>query len=289
VPVSYESSGQENPVKAARPQAAPANAVVFLGGGRITGALLAGLHLSGYNKPIIVHDRHAAKLRRLRQYGVAVEPSLSRALEQARLLVIAVRPDSLREVLQQMTGDHTVLAVSLAAGIPLAKLRRWAPPPLWWARAMPSPVARFGRGLTALTFDRNFPSAARREVRSFFSRVGTVLEVPESKFDAFTVTYSSSHGYHALAALAGAAQKLGLDRKTALTAAAHALADGILAWREGKVTLDDLLREAATPGGIAAAALAGMDKSGYKQIVRRGLQAGMRRARRSSKARQSGK
>jgi pyrroline-5-carboxylate reductase len=290
VPVSYESSGQETPVKAARRQAASPNAVVFLGGGRITGALLAGLHRSEYNKPIIVHDRHVAKLRRLRrQYGVAVEPSLSRALEQARLLVIAVRPDSVREVLQQMTGVHTVLAVSLAAGIPLAKLRRWAPPPLFWARAMPSPLARFSRGLTALTFDRNFPSAARREVRSFFSRVGTVLEVPESRFDAFTVTYSSSHGYHALAALAGAAQKLGLDRKTALTAAAHALADGILAWREGKVALDDLLREAATPGGIAAATMAGMDKSGYKQIVRRGLQAGMRRARRSSKARQSGK
>jgi pyrroline-5-carboxylate reductase len=277
-------------VKADRTQAAPPNAAVFLGGGRITGALLAGLHRSGYNKPIIVHDRHVAKLRRLRrQYGVAVEPSLPRALEKARLLVIAVRPDSVREVLKQVTGVHTVLAVSLAAGIPLAKLRQWAPAPLLWARAMPSPVARFGRGLTALTFDRNFPPRARREVRSFLSRVGTVLEIPESRFDAFAVTYSSSHGYHALAALAGAAQKLGLDRKTALTAAAHALADGILAWREGKATLDDLLREAATPGGIAAATMAGMDKSGYKQTVRRGLQAGMRRARRSSKARQSGK
>ncbi len=125
---------------------------------------------------------------------------------------------------------------------------------------MPSPVARSGRGLTALTFDRDFPAAARREVRDFFARVGRVLEIPESKFDAFTVTYSSSHGYHALAALAEAAEKLGLDRKTALTAAAHALADGILAWREGKISLDDLLHEAATPGGIAAATLARMDQ-----------------------------
>ena len=114
---------------------------------------------------------------------------------------------------------------------------------------MPSPVARSGRGLTALTFDRDFPAGARREVRDFFARVGTVLEIPESKFDAFTVTYSSSHGYHALAALAEAAEKLGLDRKTAMIAAAHALADGILAWRERSISLDDLLREAATPGG----------------------------------------
>ena len=42
------------------------NAIVFLGGGRITGALLAGLRLAGYGRPIVVHDRHARKLRQLR-------------------------------------------------------------------------------------------------------------------------------------------------------------------------------------------------------------------------------
>ena len=155
--------------------------------------------------------------------------------------------------------------------------------PVRWARAMPSPVARSGRGLTALTFDSRFPRPRRREVRDFFARVGQVLEIPESKFDAFTVTYSSSHGYHALAALAEAAEKLGLDRKTALTAAAHALADGILAWRESNFSLDELLHEAATPGGIAAATLASMDRSGYKRIVLRGLRAGMARARKNAK------
>jgi pyrroline-5-carboxylate reductase len=270
------------------------NATVFLGGGRITGALLAGLRLAGYQKPIVVHDRNPNKLRQLRrQYGVTVEPTLSRALERAHFLIVAVRPDSVRALLQEMNPiPHPEIAVSLAAGIPLASLRAWtgktttgrtrgrAVP---WARAMPSPVGRSGRGLTAVTFDRNFPAASRHEVRKFFSRVGGVLEIPESKFDAFTVTYSSSHGYHALAALAGAAQDLGLDRKTALTAAAHALADGILAWREGNIPLDDLLHEAATPGGIAATTMAGMDRSGYQRIVQRGLQAGMSRARRNAK------
>ena len=151
-----------------------------------------------------------------------------------------------------------------------------------WARAMPSPAARTGRGMTALTFARSFPAGARREVNNFFSRVGAVLEITENKFDAFTVTYSSSHGYHALATLTEAAEKLGLDRKTATAAAAHALADGILAWREASLSLDSLLREAATPGGIAAATLAGMDKSGYRRAVQRGLQAGINRARRNA-------
>jgi pyrroline-5-carboxylate reductase len=263
---------------------------VFLGGGRITGALLAGLRLAGYDQPIVVHDRNPGKLRQLRRkYGVGVESTLQRALEQAHLLIIAVRPDSVRELLRELKQiPHPVVAVSLAAGIPLANLHVWMGGTTMgrrvrWARAMPSPVARSGRGLTAVTFERNFPAAARREVWNFFVRVGGVLEIPETKFDAFTVTYSSSHGYHALAALAGAARDLGLDRKTAVTAAAHALADGILSWREGDLSLDALLREAATPGGIAAATMAKMDRSGYRRIVQRGLQAGMNRANKNAK------
>jgi pyrroline-5-carboxylate reductase len=260
------------------------SAIVFLGGGRITGALLAGLRLANYDQPIVVHDRHPQKLRQLRmQYGVKVEPDLHRAIEQARFLIVAVRPDSVRELLQQIGRVRPTITVSLAAGIPLKTLRAWMGLPVRWARAMPSPVARSGHGLTALTFDRDFPTASRREVRNFFASVGQVLEIPESKFDAFTVTYSSSHGYHALAALAGAAEKLGLDCKTAMTAAAHALADGVLAWRESNISLDALLHEAATPGGIAAATLASIDKSGYKRVVEKGLQAGMNRARKNAK------
>jgi pyrroline-5-carboxylate reductase len=262
------------------------NAVVFLGGGRITSALLAGLRLSGYKSPLVVHDRNPQKLRRLRrQYGVIAEPNLQRAVAQAHLLIIAVRPDSVRALLQNIAAiDRPLNAVSLAAGIPLANLRRWLPSPARWARAMPSPVCRSGDGLTALAFDRKFSRSARRTVEALFARVGSVLELPEKQFDVFTVTYSSSHGYHALAALANSAQKLGLDRKTSLLAAAHGLADGIAAWRKGNLPLDRLLHEAATPGGTAAATMDAMKTAGYHRAIQRGLEAGVARARKNSKA-----
>ncbi|MBZ5650602.1 MAG: NAD(P)-binding domain-containing protein [Acidobacteriia bacterium] len=265
------------------------NVIVFLGGGRITSALLAGLRLAGFRQPVVVHDRNAHKLRQFkRHYDVQVEPDLRRAVEQAHLLIVAVRPDAVRDLLEkigQIRKEQTrpLTAVSLAAGIPLKRLRTWLGRPVRWARAMPSPVARTGRGLTAVTFDGGLPAAARSEIRNFFSRVGTVLEIPETKFDAFTVTYSSSHGYHALSALAEAAEKLGLDGKTALTAAAHALADGVLAWRESHLSLDALLNEAATPGGIAATTVAKMDQAGYKRSVQQGLRAGMARAAKNAK------
>ena len=259
-------------------------ATVFLGGGRITSALVAGLRLAKYDQPIIVHDRNPAKLRQLKkQFGIIVEPNLHEAVGQAGLLIIAVRPDSVSELLRQIEINRPLSAVSLAAGIPLSKLRARLRSPVRWARAMPSPVCRAGRGLTALTFDRAFSGSARREVRDLFEQVGTVLEIPENQFDAFTVTYSSSHGYHALAALAASAQRLGLNRKTALTAAAHALADGILSWRGGRIPLAQLVHEATTPEGIAAAAMSAMDSSGYERIVQQGLRAGMARAQKNAK------
>ena len=259
--------------------------VVFVGGGRITSALLAGLRLAKYRQPIIVHDLDARKLRELKSaYRVDIEPDLRRAVDQAKLLIIAVRPESVGELLRHIGFvESPLVAVSLAAGVPLSRLRAGLRPPVRWARAMPSPTCRSGRGLTAVTFDRNFPSRSQRELCELFSKVGPVLEIPESKFDAFTATYSCSHGYHALATLAAAARRLGLDQQTALTAASHALADGIAAWREGNTPLDALIQEAATPGGIAAAVMSAMDRAGYARVVQKGLEAGKNRARENAR------
>jgi pyrroline-5-carboxylate reductase len=260
------------------------SSIVLLGGGRITSALIAGLRLAKFPGRIVVHDCHPKKLRRLqREFGAVPEPDLHHAVAAARILLIAVRPPSLESLLRQIgrierTG-HPIIAVSLAAGVPLAKLRKRLGPRVAWARAMPSPACRYGRGLTAVAFDRSMTKRARGEIRRLFRAVGPVLEIPEKQFDAFTVTYSVSHGYHALATLAAAAEKAGLPRKIALLASAHALADGIVSWREHQTSVPHLLKEAATPGGVAATILAAMDEAGYREIVARALRTGLARTR----------
>jgi pyrroline-5-carboxylate reductase len=264
--------------------------VVFLGGGRITSAMLAGLSLAKHNYRLIVHDHNPGKLRDLKkQYRIAIERDLHRAVKRADILIVAVRPSSVRELLAAMSGSirqqpaRKLLAISLAAGVPLRLLSQLARPSLGgalaWARAMPSPVCRSGRGLTAVSFPRGLSSRDRKRVHELFGLLGQVVEISESMFDSFTVVYSSSHGYHALATLAAAAQAAGLDRRMALLASAHALADGIVAWREGNDSLEELMEEATTPGGIAAATIAASDKAGYARAVRHGIAAGLRRAR----------
>jgi pyrroline-5-carboxylate reductase len=261
-------------------------ATVFLGGGRITSALAAGLRLAGDERAIVVYDRHPEKLQALRRESrVETARDLKSAVERADVLIVAVRPSSMKEILAEALACGArppQLCISLAAGIPLRNLRRWLGGPVRWVRAMPSPVCRIGRGLTPVCFDRGATKKDHDLVRRMFQQVGPVLELKEAQMDAITATHSPTHGYHALRTLAQAAQNAGLDGKTALVAAAHALRDGIEYWRESGERLEDLLAEAATPGGIAAATMAAMDKAGYKRAVASGIRAGIRQARRNA-------
>jgi pyrroline-5-carboxylate reductase len=267
----------------------PRERLLFLGGGRITSAMVEGLQRAGFNGAIAVYDRHPNKLKKLKsEFGVRVARDLATALADASILIIAVRPKSVDALLESIVPHSRALsrgmarapvAVSLAAGIPFAQLRRPLGRRIRWARAMPSPACSTGRGLTALVFDRGFSRDARTRVRALFASMGAVVEIPETKFDAFTATYSVSHGYHALFVLSAAAMKVGLDRRTSEIAAAHALADGILSWREERSKLSELLHEAATPGGIAAAVMESEESAGYTKIVERALRAGVVRAR----------
>ena len=260
--------------------------MVFLGGGRITTALLSGLRLAKYRGPIFVHDRNAHKLERLRrEFRIKTEADLNEAVRRADILILAVRPQDLAALLASLPPIHRPMAaLSLAAGIPLTVLRRLLGTPVRWARAMPSPAARNGHGLTGLTFSAKYPNAARRAIEHLFSSVGKIVHIPDRQMDAFTVAYSSSHGQYAMQALCAAAQKLGLPRRLALISATHALADSVVASQDSRLRTAELLHEAATPGGIAAECMAALDAGGYPRIVERALRAGVNRARKFATA-----
>lgn len=260
------------------------NATVFLGGGRITGALVAGLRHASFRGRIVVCDPHAKKLRQLRgRYAVQSQPDVRRAVADADLLLIAVRPADVLPLLARIAATGALprraVSVSLAAGVPLRALRRALGPRVEWARAMPSPACRNARGLTALTFSRGVRMASRRRVQELFERVGAVIQIPEREFDAFTVAYSTSQGLHALAARIRAARKIGLSARTASVAVAHALVEGARAPGEGDASLEELMVEAATPGGIAAGVLDTLRAGAYERLVERAFRAGLARAR----------
>ena len=80
-----------------------AKAAVFLGGGRITSALVAGLRLAGYEREIVVYDRNPEKMRALRREArVQMARDLKSAVLRAEMLIVAVRPASVAGILQEI-------------------------------------------------------------------------------------------------------------------------------------------------------------------------------------------
>jgi len=270
-----------------RKSAKPVGTTLFIGGGSIGAAMIAGLRLGTYAAPIAVHDHRAERMRLLRRaHGVTEEPDLRTGVRAAQLIVLAVRPDAAEAMLQELDvalrgGDREPqkILVSVMAGLPLAWLRKQITAGVRWARAMPSPLCESGNGLTALAFGSGCAKATREAVHRLFGTFGQVVVLPERHFDAFTVIYSPSHGVHALSALADAGMKAGLSRKTALQAAAHGLSGAEGALRTGSGNLKRLERQAATPGGTAEATMAGMESAGYRKAVAQGVQRGIVRAR----------
>src|ERR1700687_6009907 len=80
-------------------------AIVFLGGGRITSALVAGLRLAGDAREIVVYDRNPEKMRGLRrEFHVEVARDLKSAVRRAEMLIVAVRPASVKEMLGEVVA-----------------------------------------------------------------------------------------------------------------------------------------------------------------------------------------
>jgi pyrroline-5-carboxylate reductase len=271
-----------------RKSAKPVGTTLFIGGGSISAAMIAGLRLGKYAAPIAVHDHRAERMRLLRRaHGATEVPDLGMGVRAAQLIVLAVRPDAAEEVLRDLNvaleggGDRQSrkILVSVMAGLPLAWLRKRIRPGVTWARAMPSPLCESRNGLTALAFGSGCANETRDAVYRLFATFGQVIVLPERHFDAFTVLYSPSHGVHALSALAEAGMEAGLSRKTALQAAAHALSGAEAALTTGGGNLKRMETQAATPGGTAEATMAGMEAAGYREAVAHGVQRGIARTR----------
>ena len=96
----------------------------FLGCGNMGEALVSGLVQSGSAKPanIICTDVREERLEELRaRYGVRTAPSNVEAAAQSEVVIYAVKPQLMAEVLKETADqlDMSKLAISIAAGVPL--------------------------------------------------------------------------------------------------------------------------------------------------------------------------
>lgn len=131
--------------------------------------------------------------------------------------LLAVKPQQLDAVAQSSApAQGRPLLISVLAGVSLDRLQRLFPGHCC-VRAVPNTPALVGAGLTALAWSDGVNAEQRRQVYDLFGDVGEVLELPESKLDAFLALTSSGPAFIALVAeaMADGAVLAGLPRDLA--------------------------------------------------------------------------
>ncbi len=261
--------------------------ISFIGGGNMATALIAGLAgqlTDGAN--IHVVDPNPEALERLKvQYGVNTSAAIDGALALADVIVLAVKPQQMREVaaalLAQLDGAQPLI-LSIAAGIRGADLSRWLGGYGSIVRTMPNTPALIGLGITGMVAMAGVSAPQKQAADAIMKAVGqTVWLDDEAQIDPVTAVSGSGPAYvfYFIEAMQQAAEELGLSAEQGkqLALATFAGAAQLAARSSDPVPL---LRERVTSkGGTTYAALTSMEQSGVKERIVTAIKAAAARGR----------
>lgn len=258
----------------------------FIGAGNMASSLIAGLLADGYQPSNIwASDVDAEKLKGLGGcWGIQTSTDNRRVVEHAQILVLAVKPQLMKEVLTSIADEvqkRKPLIISLAAGILEADIDRWLGGGNDIVRCMPNTPALVKTGATAMHGGDRLSSEQRSRAEAVLRAVGLALWVEsEELLDAVTALSGSGPAYFFLVmeAMEEAAVSLGLKAETArLLAQQTALGSARLAI-ESDESPAELRRRVTSPGGTTEAAIGVFEKAGLREIVRDAMKAACQRA-----------
>lgn len=130
--------------------------ITFLGGGNMAMALIGGMKKKGFSAAGIqvVEPVEASRERLTGAFGVRCAPVIDAAALNCEVLILAVKPQQMREAVAPMAGKLVgQLIISIAAGLRLADIGRWLGGYRNLVRTMPNTPALIGAGLTGLYAD----------------------------------------------------------------------------------------------------------------------------------------
>ncbi len=266
--------------------------IAFIGGGNMARCLIGGLVADGYpvERLIVAEPDAEGRDELARRFGIETAADNHAAVVGADVVVLAVKPQVMRDVVRELGGrDRDTggpLYVSVAAGVRTDQIERWLGGGAAIIRAMPNTPALVGSGATAL-FANDRVSDERREQAEFVLRaVGlTVWVGDEAAMDAVTAVSGSGPAYffHLMESLEAAARELGLSAETARLLTLQTALGAARMAIESDESVGELRRRVTSPGGTTERALEIMDEGRLAETVRRAVRAAADRSREISR------
>jgi pyrroline-5-carboxylate reductase len=256
--------------------------IAFLGGGNMASALIGGLLAKGTDARSIavVEVSPAARERLAARYPVQIAAAPDAVMQRAEVLILAVKPQDAKAALASISIGKQ-LVISIAAGLTLGALSRWLGGHRRIVRCMPNTPALIGAGITALYALPEVNADERKKAEAILGAVGEVVWVGEERLlDPVTAVSASGPAYvfWFIEQLAASAEKLGLQRETALKLAMHTVLGAAKLAASSSESPASLRKNVTSKGGTTEAALKVFDEEKLAERFVRAVEAASRRA-----------
>jgi len=254
--------------------------IAVLGAGTIGGAIAKALREAGYE--VIATRRRVEKAGELMKIGVEVIPDNRKAAEKADVVFIAVKPNKVGDVLEEVSDlIEGKLVISVVAGVSLKELKRFANAK--FVRAMPNIAILVGESFTA--YSTELEGDDIKTVETLLRTFGDYVRVEEEHMDAITGLSGSGPAYVTvfLEAMVYGGLRVGLPRDLAKRASLQTLLGTAKLLMEAKVHPAEVREWVITPGGTTIDGVFELEEGKVRTAVMKAVDAATKKSRILSK------
>jgi pyrroline-5-carboxylate reductase len=250
--------------------------IAIIGGGNLGTAIAEGLISSEFAAPedITVTKRNTVTLAPLKEKGVNITDDNKAAVASADIIVLAVKPFQVKEVLTSISSSITSahLLVSVVTGVMIGDLEEVISLKIPVFRAMPNTAIAIRESMTCLSH-HNASELQVQLINKLFSTVGKVVAIDEKLMDAATVLGACGTAYamrYIRANIQGGIE-IGFDAATASLIAAQTVkgAADLLLTKKSHPEFE--IDKVTTPKGCTIAGLNEMEHRGFSSSLIKGV------------------
>ena len=258
---------------------------VFIGGGNMASCIVSGLSNTNTDKyRITVCDPNQAKLDLLKEkYKVEICLSNKKAVKHADLLILAVKPQSIRSVINEIQSliKSSAIIISVAAGVKTTSIKSWLGKSNVIIRAMPNTPSAVLCGATGLYTKPGTSEKTKNQVKAIFDAIGYSCWVDDEKdINAVIALSGSSPAYFfkIFEIMQDIGQELGLDEKKAFELLIQTFIGSSKMIRKMENTPAQLREQVTSPGGTTERALNVFSKENLASTLREAMHKAYERA-----------
>jgi len=252
--------------------------IAIIGGGNLGTAMALGLIKSEFvsANAITITKRNTLTLAGLESVGVNVSADNVQAVKNAEIIILAVKPFQIKEVLEtiapELTSNHIV--ISVVTGITLEEMRSVIQKDIPLFRAMPNTAIAIQESITCIS-SINSTAEEKNYVNSLFSTLGKIALIDEKLMNAATVLGACGTAFamrYIRANIQGGIE-IGFDAATASLIAAQTVKGAAELLLTTHTHPEQEIDKVTTPKGCTIAGLNEMEHQGFSSSLIKGIAA----------------